>query len=106
MMLPIPIIVALLSANPPPQASHNLAADLRPPTHVRVGGQPLDVERSAHAAPFVGDFDGDGTPDLLVGQFHNGALRIYPGKGGSAERTFGDYFWFQAGGKPGRIPAG
>jgi hypothetical protein len=76
------------------------------PVHVRVGGQPLDVQRSGHAAPFVGDFDGDGIPDLLVGQFHDGAVRVYPGKGGSAERTFGEFAWARAGGKQARVPEG
>ena len=76
------------------------------PVHVCVGGQPLDVERSGHAAPFVGDFNGVGVADLLVGQFNDGALRIYPGKPGSGPRAFNDFVWFQAGGKAGRIPAG
>ena len=104
MALPTLFLALLPTADPPRPAG--LAADLRPPVHVRVGGQPLDVQRSGHAAPFVGDFDGDGTPDLLVGQFHDGALRIYPGKGGSGRREFADYTWFQAGGKAGRVPAG
>jgi FG-GAP repeat len=100
-MTPTFVVVLVLAADSP-----GLAADLKAPAHVRVAGKPVDVERSGHAAPFVGDFDGDGTPDLLVGQFHNGALRVYPGRGGSGERTFGDFTWFTAGGKPGRIPAG
>jgi hypothetical protein len=101
MLLP-PLVLALVPAAEPA----SLAADLKPPAHVKVNGKPVDVERYGHAAPFVGDFDGDGTPDLLVGQFHNGALRVYPGRGGSGERTFGDFVWFTAGGQPGRIPAG
>src|SRR5262245_43700495 len=96
------VLLALLPAADPA----GLAPDLRPPVHVRVGGLPLDVQRSGHAAPSVGDLDGDGIPDLLVGQFLDGALRIYPGKGGSGQREFGHNTWFQAGGKAGRVPAG
>src|SRR5262245_21064175 len=102
MTLPTLVLALLPAADPA-----GLAPDLRGPIHVRVGGLPLDVQRSGHAAPFVGDFDGDGIPDLLVGQFLDGALRIYPGKGGgSGQREFGHYTWFQAGGKTGRVLSG
>lgn len=89
-----------------PNRPAGLAADLRPPIHVCIGGQPLDVERIGHAAPFVGDFDGDGVADLLVGEFHDGALRIYPGKRGSGSRDFKEFVWFQAGGNAGQVPSG
>jgi len=102
------MIYLLLALTPgaEPLRPAGLAADLNMPVHVRIGGQPLDVERSGHAAPFVGDFNGNGVSDLLVGQFHNGALRIYPGTGSPGPRTFKDFVWFQAGGKAGRVPVG
>src|SRR5262249_43906961 len=34
--------------------------DLLPPVPIKAGARPLDVEREGHAAPFVGDLDGDG----------------------------------------------
>jgi hypothetical protein len=77
-----------------------------PPVRVEAGGKPLDIERSAHAAPFVGDVDGDGLPDLLVGQFHEGRLRIYRNTGTKGKPRFDSFEWFKAGGELGRVPVG
>jgi hypothetical protein len=82
------------------------SAELAAPVHVEAGGRPLDVERSGHAAPFVADFDGDGLPDLLVGQYHEGRLRIYRNKGTRARPKFDTYEWFRAGGKIASVPEG
>jgi hypothetical protein len=80
--------------------------ELQPPVPLRVAGKPLDVERDGHSAPFVGDFDGDGMRDLLVGQFHEGRLRIYRNLGSNSKPRFESYTWFEAGGKPGSVPVG
>src|SRR5262249_26270434 len=79
---------------------------LRPPVQVPAGGRPLDVERPGHAAPFVGDFFEDGTLALLVGQFHEGRLRVYRNTGTRAEPKFESYTWFQAGGRVASVPEG
>ena len=71
---------------------------------LRAAGQPIDVGGQGHAAPFVGDFDGDGVNDLLVGQFDDGKLRVYRNIGTNAEPRFGDFTWFKAG--TGRVPTG
>ena len=45
------------------------ASDFRDPVPLVSSGQPIDVEHEGHAAPFVGDFDGDGLvgfPDFLA----------------------------------------
>jgi len=36
------------------------AAEFHPPRQVMAAGKPIDVQRIAHSAPFVGDFDLDG----------------------------------------------
>jgi hypothetical protein len=79
---------------------------LLPPVKIQAGGRPIDVERSGHAAPFVGDFDGDGKLDLLVGQYHEGRLRIYRNFGANKEPRFDSFSWFQAGGKIASVPEG
>jgi hypothetical protein len=80
--------------------------ELEPPVKLLAGGGPIDVEHDGHSAPFLGDFDGDGVKDLLVGQFHEGKLRIYRNTGTDARPRFERFDWFTAGGETGRVPAG
>lgn len=80
--------------------------ELLSPVRIHAGGKPLDVERYGHAAPFVGDFDGDGKLDLLVGQFHDGRLRIYRNVGTNQKPKFDSFTWFEAGGKIASVPVG
>lgn len=76
--------------------------DLAPPTRVQAGGQDIDVD-VGHAAPFVGDLDGDGVPELLVGQYGAGQLRIYKNTGTRKNPRFDRFTWFEAGGEVARI---
>jgi hypothetical protein len=98
------LALGILAVAAPARAAD--ADELLPPVPILVGGRPLDVEREGHAAPFVGDFDGDGVRDLLVGQYHEGRLRIYRNVGSNARPRFESHTWFEAGGQLGRVPVG
>ena len=96
----------LLGVLSPVHASDtNGAGSLAEPFRVEADGKPIDVE-VGHAAPFVGDFDGDGKPDLLVGQFDGGKLRVYRNTGTACAPKFDTYTYFVAGGQTGRVPVG
>lgn len=78
---------------------------LEAPFRVRDAQGFVDVE-IGHAAPLVTDFDGDGIPDLLAGQFDGGKLRIYRNAGSAREPRFEGFAWFEAGAALGTIPSG
>jgi hypothetical protein len=82
------------------------SGEFLPPVQLRAADQPLDVQREGHAAPFVGDFFEDGSLALLVGQFHDGRLRIYRNTGTRTRPKFDSYVWFHAGGRVASVPVG
>jgi hypothetical protein len=79
--------------------------DLARPVLVHAGGQPINVDRG-HAAPFVADLKGDGQLVLLVGQFGEGKLRLYPNIGTRNNPKFDNFEWFKVDGKIVSVPFG
>lgn len=71
------------------------------PVRLTADGVPIRVERPGYAAPCFADLDGDGKPDLLVGQFNGGKIRVYKGLGGT---KFAPGTWLQAEGKAAEVP--
>ena len=93
------IMASMLAAADP------VPADLAPPVPLLAAGQPINVD-IGHAAPFVADLRGDGKMTLLVGQFGEGKLRLYPITGSKDAPRLGKFEWLQAGGKTATVPAG
>jgi hypothetical protein len=84
------------------RGEENFADEVR----VEAGGAPIDVAGYRGAAPFVGDFDGDGLNDLLVGQYDQGRLRIYRNVGTRDKPRFDDFEWFRVNGQIAELPGG
>ncbi|MBW3542883.1 MAG: hypothetical protein KY476_21690 [Planctomycetes bacterium] len=98
------IIGALLAAAS--AAAGDIHPELTPPVRVEAGGQPIDVGGIGYAAPFYGDFDGDGVSDLLLGEFSQGRMRVFRNYGTDSRPEFKDWAFFKAGDGDGRVPAG
>jgi len=95
----------ILSLGLVPFAADDPAKELLPPVRLEAAGKPIDTD-IGHAAPFVGDFDGDGVKDLLVGQFGDGILWIYRNVGTNERPKLAAGVKFKGGGKDGRVPTG
>ena len=81
------------------------AGELASPVRLHAAGRPIDTE-VGHAAPFVGDFDGDKVNDLLVGQFGDGILWIYRNEGTNERPKLAAGVKFKGGSEEGRVPTG
>jgi hypothetical protein len=87
------------------QAAGSPVGEFLPPVRLEAAGKPIDTA-IGHAAPFVGDFFGDGKRHLLVGQFGEGILWIYRNEGTSTEPKLAAGVKFKEGKPDGRVPTG
>ena len=79
--------------------------DLAPPVRILAGDQPINVD-VGHAAPFFADLDGDGKGVLMVGQFGEGKLRLYPNVGKKHQPRFDKFDWLTVDGTVATVPTG
>ncbi|GIK52335.1 MAG: hypothetical protein HPKKFMNG_00364 [Planctomycetes bacterium] len=80
-------------------------AQFEAPQKVMAGGKAIEVEQPGYASPCLADMDGDGVPDLLVGQFNRGKIGVYKGlRAKDGKLSFGERSWLQAGGADAEVP--
>ena len=77
------------------------AAEFEPPVRLKADGVAVRVESPGYAAPCWADADGDGKKDLLVGQFHDGKIRVFKNLG-DGKLAAGD--WLRAEGQVANVP--
>jgi hypothetical protein len=66
------------------------------PVNIYAGASPIDV--GYYGSPFYYDWDGDGTKDLIVGQYSSGKVRFYKNTGTDTNPVFGSFSYLQADG--------
>jgi hypothetical protein len=81
---------------------------LAKPVPVEVDGKPLVRQGTGYALeyPFVGDLDGDGRPDLLLGDRERGRLRVYRNVGTATVPRLTAPVWFDELVPTGKVPYG
>ncbi|MFO0887738.1 MAG: VCBS repeat-containing protein [Isosphaeraceae bacterium] len=77
------------------------AAEFERPARLTAGGAAVRVESPGYAAPCWADVDGDGRKDLVVGQFHQGKMRVFRNLG---DGKLAEGAWLQAEGKVAEVP--
>jgi len=77
------------------------AAEFERPVRLTADGAAIRVEKPGYAAPCWADVDGDGKPELVVGQFNQGKMRVFKHLGGG---KLGSGAWLQAEGQAAEVP--
>jgi hypothetical protein len=75
-----------------------------PPVRLAAAGEVIDSGPSwGHSGPWVEDVDGDGAPDLVVGDF-SGLFRFYRNEGTDKEPRYAKAVNLRAGGVEAKVP--
>jgi hypothetical protein len=88
-------------------SSHILADDLaifEKPVRLEADGKVIDTgDNSGHSGPTMADVDGDGIPDLVVGDF-SGQFRVYRNLARTGMPRLGPMTYLMAGGLRAKVP--
>ena len=103
------LMISLLFACAPAEetASNEEAVnplELANPIAIVANGEAIDIGGYGHSAPFYADMDADNVPDLLVGEFKGGQIRLYKNHGTTEAPAFKDFEYLKAGGEFAVIP--
>ena len=79
--------------------------DVGEPVALLSDGRPIELPYRC-LFPFVGDLDGDGRDELLLGTPDSGRLKVFPILGSHGRRVLGAPSWFDEKVPDGRIPKG
>ncbi len=87
--------------------SEPLGDHFETPIPINIAGRVLELtdRTDTFAAPTLGDWDGDGRRDLLIGQ-KSGRMRVFRNLGTDERPEFSDPVWFDEIVADGRIPVG
>jgi hypothetical protein len=77
------------------------AVEFAAPVPLKADGKVIQIESPGFAAPCWADVNGDGHKDLLVGQFHEGKIKVYRNLGDGA-LSQGE--WLKTDGRVAKVP--
>jgi hypothetical protein len=109
------LLLGCRQSDEPPSAADvdSAAAPGEPPRSDRLG-KPVPIEADGKGiksdvysfVPFLGDLDGDGRNDLLLGTRDKGRLLVYRNEGDNKRPRLAAPTWFDDAVPTGRIPSG
>ena len=94
--------VAFVAATVPAALTAQQSASLLAPVRIEADGLPIDVgllSDTAHAGPALGDVDGDGDRDLLIGDF-DGKFWFFENRGTDGKPDYTNRGVLRVDGKP------
>jgi len=87
------------------QLEESAKDQFEPPVRLKAGGEYIAVESPGYACPTMADVDGDGKPDLVVGQFRGGKMMFFRNVADSGQPPqFDAGQWLMTGDRPAQVP--